>query len=361
MPKYVLKNNKTQYGGFLNFIPMNKITRPNVYGPVQTINLPIPLLSDSPTSLRISSPTFGSDIILTGTPVQLNNIINLAKDLKKPAPKTVDTYQPVSISMLDNPPLDSTQIQNQTNNLFMSYMPQNISNGWSMGKISGSQNGLIYKNLNQLKYFSGAGILFVERTYNNGTKQEPTILLFGSSNGQVYQETGGSIDPTDFNGSSTLQNAAIRETLEESSNYLEIKTVLDRSIGNKPMYIDITHNQTYYRCYVIGIDEQSFNVGSYIGNLDKLAKTQFLPDAWSEMSSVKRFYISDIKKALSQKQIDGTILCRDVNQVDCTIRGRTVQVIQAGLDTSIIETAINYVNPTREYTNAIGMRKLLVY
>ena len=358
MPRYVLKNDNKQHGGFLNFIPMNKIITSNTVGPVQTINLPIPLLSDSPTSLRISSPTYGSNnIILRGTPVQLNNIINLAKDLKKPIPSTTNTYQPVNISLLDNPP--TTQIQ--TNNLLTAYAPQNVSNGWTMGKISGSRNGLIYKNLNQLKYYSGAGILFVERTYNNRTRSEPTVLLFGSSNGQVYQETGGSIDSTDFNGASTLQNVAIRETLEESSNYLEIKTVLDRSIGNKPMHVDITHGQTYYRCYIIGIDEQSFNVGSYIGNLDKLAKTQFLPDAWSEMSSVKRFYLSDIKKALLQKQVDGTILCRDVNQVDCTIRGRTVQVIQAGLDASIIETAINYVNSAREYTNAFGMRKLLVY
>jgi hypothetical protein len=212
------------------------------------------------------------------------------------------------------------------------------------------------------KNHSGAGIILFEKSFNNGKKNEPTVLLF-NSNG-FYQDLGGSVELSGLNiRTDILQETAKREAFEESASYLEIKTNLNKIINNKQTYVDIPVNSPKYRCYAIGLNELTFIPGSFVGNLDKLKNTMNTPSTFLEMSEVRRFYLSDIKNCIaSTTGINSR--CNTVDGEMCTIRSRTVSILQEMLKkngTSIVENVLANTNITQEYTNVYGMKKLIIF
>lgn len=351
----------------LNAAPQSFITSAPRQFPL--LNVPVPLLSDSPTSLNIHTPQ--GNVQITGTESQFRNLLKRAEQLNKSAGKEENqTYKPVTREMLTDPPA------NEQDNYFVPDQNKSVDMGWNLislgmrgvqgtqgGPLGNSRPGISYRTKTDLKYYSGAGLLIFERNYNSVGKNGHTVLLFSSKG--VYQDFGGMIDSNDFRSSNSLQLTAKRETLEESANYIDIQFNLDRLIGNVPMYVDVPHNTTNYRCYAIGLDEDAFNIGSFVGNVDKIQKTPYLPDAWKEINGAQRFYLSDLVKCIGS--INGAnVKCKDINGTEHQIRARTVECLKKmlasyGTGKSIAERAIGYVNLAREYSNALGMRKLMIY
>jgi len=105
--------------------------------------------------------------------------------------------------------------------------------------------------------YSGSGILVID-TFNN----IPCVILFTKNNNKA-NDLGGSVDKKDKNDPDYIEKTAIREAREESCNVIQIRSV---QILKQLPFIDIPHNTTYYRCYILYL-RHPFPSQAYYHNL----------------------------------------------------------------------------------------------
>jgi hypothetical protein len=297
------------------------------FSPTNPIRIPgspqlgIPVYSDSISSFSMLSPSSNympnRNIFNT---IQINNLLDYANTLKKTKPN----YNPISMNTLNHSGVDNVILTN-------------------FGKSTGNHS------------FTGAGVILFERNKN---PDQHCVILF-ESNGS-YQDLGGSISPDDYRSGLPVSTAAKREAMEETATYLEVRMNLNRVVNNTNIFAEIHVNKPSYRCYAIGLEENAFNFGSYIGNLQKLNLNPYTPPHLIETTQARRFYLKDIEKCLTNSSFQ----CNDTNGQIQNIRERTVlclkEMVKNGKN-SIANIVVNYISRAQEYKRADGFSKLVIY
>jgi hypothetical protein len=112
-----------------------------------------------------------------------------------------------------------------------------------------------------MKIYSGAGILPI--TIINKNYYFITFKLLNN----LLSDAGGKKENND-----EVIKTACRELFEESAGLIK----LDKNIiKNKSIHLDISYKDTYYRCYIIFID--NIDIKTYNDNIKKINKFKYNP------------------------------------------------------------------------------------
>lgn len=205
---------------------------------------------------------------------------------------------------------------------------QSIASGWSIMQVGGANRYLLVSNINSIiKYYSGAGIMLLERLYKSQTngREEPSVILFRSTLTGEYEELGGSIDASDFAGENTLLRTAKREAKEESCNLFNLDRVdISSMYGGINRNIDREVDREIYRCYAVCLAENQGNdqwKRMYDYNRVKINATP-AHNSWKETNDMRRFFLSDLMSCISMGT-RGSITIADAEGIVRTIVGRT--------------------------------------
>lgn len=160
--------------------------------------------------------------------------------------------------------------------------------------------------------FGGSGIFLLD-FYKN----IPHVILFHSSYSNVYHDLGGRIEcRLKHSHQNCLIETAIRETLEESRNFIYVQNI---NTIRKLQYVDVKKKQKYFRSYILQL-AKPFSETKYLHNVHVLDKTN-LPFCWKETDHVSRFSLIDL---LNMK--NG--VCYDIHGKLCVIHPRTISIIR---------------------------------
>jgi hypothetical protein len=209
----------------------------------------------------------------------------------------------------------------------------------------------IPKNVNsKINEFSRSAIIIMEASFHNSIRNEPCILLFKNSKWNKFTDTGGhierkniSIDSIDVNN--ILIENAIREVREETLNTLLLKKDnIKIMIENQPMYIDFYNKQKrkFSRTYFVCIPTNCYCEGTYFYNKNLLKNTKEI--CWRETNDVTRFYISDLKKCLTNYNLNTQkdLICPDVNGRDYVIYSQTAMILLMASRKNILNIVLNH-------------------
>lgn len=128
---------------------------------------------------------------------------------------------------------------------------------------------------------NNAGVMLIERyCTNNDGRIEPALILFEQR--RTYSDGGGCQKPIDNN----TRDTATRELLEESCNLFRIN----------PDILNQKHSvlNENYTCYFVGINNE-IKTEYFDKNLQIIKQTN-APRDWREINSIRKFYVSDVKK-----------------------------------------------------------------
>lgn len=196
---------------------------------------------------------------------------------------------------------------------------------------SNQTSGAIYIDENTLKRYSGSGILLFE-LYNN----RPTIILFKSSERDVYEDLGGGLDYDDLIMKNPLKSAAIREAFEESRGLINItdpkyiKYYVDGNFGSK-----------HYRSYLLRINSNSL-IDNYYNNKKIIDNNKKIKHTMKETTDISRFYIDDLIKDGILESVTGlNFTAFDINHKTKKIYTRTVDIIKLAIKDDIIKNVID--------------------
>lgn len=157
---------------------------------------------------------------------------------------------------------------------------------------------------------TGAGI-FIVQNYKN----KNVVVLFGK-NHKDYNEPGGIIDPGE-----TPEEAACRETREETANLIKIKPHQLKKIGTPIRH----HNYLSYIIYI-----KNLSLKDYYHNINLLQRkcNRRKHHHWMETDTAKRIDLDVfIKYVLADKNI-----IPDINGKMIPVRNRTIGIIKKGLN-----------------------------
>ena len=163
------------------------------------------------------------------------------------------------------------------------------------------------------KVFSGSGTLILEN-YKNNNNIIPSIVLCKDIRG-FFSDFGGHYEKKHNN----IFKTAISETREESANLINLK----KNTIEKQEYIDIKHENTFYRSFIIkinGISRKYFRKNLHI------IKENNAEDHWLEMSDITHVPIKNIIKMVENKKE----FCNDIYGNKIKIRNRTIDIIKCG-------------------------------
>ena len=327
------KNNKK--GGFLSSsyspsatIVHNIALNMSIDDPLNTIIIPTYNIDSyySPYTDPLSSITMltpDRTTTIRGTQPQLKNFLDYVGELNKI--KKNPQYTPVTMALL-NRSIDDIPLVNYG--------------------VSGIKHS-----------FTGAGVLLFER---NTDPDKCCVILFKCAG--LYQDLGGSISPNDYITGLPVSTTAKREAMEETGNYLQIEINLNRVVNNTNIFAEVPVNNPNYRCYAIGLEENAFNMGSFIGNLQKLKLNPYTPKHLIEMDEAQKFYLKDIQTCL-QTNSSYPVHCLDATGKSQQIKERTVLILRElmkgyGTNKSVAEIVTNYTNRHQEYKRIDGFAKL---
>lgn len=127
-----------------------------------------------------------------------------------------------------------------------------------------------------MKNYSGAGVLPIYIL-----NKIPYIVTFTSSKG-IITDAGGKKEYND-----SIIYTASRELFEESAGLIKIN---EDDLTNNSIYIDLKHNDKYYRSYFIIID--NIDIEYYDDNLKKFKKFKFNP--FTETHGIKLMRLDNI-------------------------------------------------------------------
>lgn len=302
------------------YIPQSEI-------PFKVISYPPVVLSKTPSAkltIKIPSPDPQASINIQ-TPAGTYNISSSVEKVKT----FLETLAKIKADEESN---TATEI----NQVYSPLIPTvggniNSTDKWSYGKLPSGQEGLIYNDGRTTKYFSGAGGLFFEKYFNNGTRIEPTVVLVISTKRHDCEDAGGTVDKSDFQNELTLANTAKREINEETLNLFNVNKL---NLDDKKLYVDVLHNNSYYRCYALCLDPNVVNKEWFEMNKSIIlenAKKLAVPYTWKEVNDMTRFYISDLVNELN-KNISGQFKCKDVYGTEHLVRDRTKEALKLMLD-----------------------------
>jgi len=320
------------------------------------------LNSVSPVSSYYTSPYY--------TPI--NPIQNIAPDYLSATSSYIPTTPiriPLSprIGVSQYVPYSDTSYdfsQWQMNNLLSSVSSNIRSNKQNNQYIPVSMDSLNHRGVDNVTLiktgsynntFTGAGVLLFER---NNDPNKRTVILF-ESNGS-YQDLGGSIDPSDYQTGVPVSTAAKRESFEETASYLEIRMNLNRVVNNINIFAEIPANRPSYRCYAVGLEENAFNFGKFMGNLQKLNLDPYAPPQFKEINQARRFYLKDIQNCINSNSFQ----CPDTTGTTQYIRERSMECLRElmrGGKNSVADTVTNYPSRHQEYVRSDGFSKLVIY
>lgn len=153
------------------------------------------------------------------------------------------------------------------------------------------------------KIYSGSGILLLD-SYG--------IILFRNVFTGVYYDLGGTCDANE-----DIETTAIRECFEESRGLINITLEILRTL----YFIDIKHNNTYYRCYILKC-KQPIEFDDYKHNITMTDKMK-LPKCWYETNNITHFDFKNIQYCFTKKQV-----CQDHESKYRKIGTRTLNVIK---------------------------------
>jgi hypothetical protein len=252
----------------------------------------------------------------------------------------------------------------QMNNLLSSVSSNIVSKKQSY--IPLSMDSLNHRNIDNISLitngktgnnsFTGAGIMLFER---NNDPDKKCVILFESHG--VYQDLGGSIIQDDYRTGFPVSTCAKREAFEETAGYLEIRMNLNRVVNNTNIFAEIPANNPNYRSYAIGLEENAFNFGQYIGNVDKINRDIYALPQFKEISQARRFYLKNIEKCINNNSFQ----CEDTQGQMHHIRERSMlclRELMKGGRNSVANIVTDYsVSRHQQYVNVSGFSKLIIF
>lgn len=239
---------------------------------------------------------------------------------------------------------EMTNLAKETGTALSDDLPSHLSDTdaesgkWYMTRNNTNSSNILVNetSYNSKKYFTGAGVIVIE-TDSAGQN----VILFADKNNNMFQDAGGSIESGDFDGANTLLNTAKRELAEESCNSFNLST----STVN---YVDLDR----YRCYIVVINKNKFTKANYNSNRDKIFASS-LPSSWKETNAANTFSVTAIRNTINSNSISNSNLnCQDTTGASKIIRGRTIGVLRALLNSDKYNAIIGNVKTTNVRTNA---------
>lgn len=209
---------------------------------------------------------------------------------------------------------------------------------WSVGKTVTGQDAFIYNDGLTPKYYTGAGILLLER---NG--MSPNVVLFNSRG--LYQDCGGTIIPSDFDGEMSLQKTAKREVREETANLINVNIDLNN-------YVDASVNNTLYRGHVIALNDR-VDINQYINNLNILRANR-APAEWFETNDMQKFNLQTLLNYVQVTPHNNHASIADINGVYRNVHGRTISIIRELYNQNKIVAATSNFRNANYVTNNAG-------
>lgn len=166
--------------------------------------------------------------------------------------------------------------------------------------------------------YGSADLILVEEYNNHRGRIEPAVILFRDDN--THTRSGRNVGPTYKNGGgkydskkdSTMEDCAVRELMEESSNLFRINS---KFLENAESYV---HYQTHQAFAIRVSSNRGIKSDWYSYNIELLKKNN-APHDWIETSDMKRFFISDFTNDLLTGPLDANE-CITVNDAQGTPR-----------------------------------------
>jgi hypothetical protein len=158
-----------------------------------------------------------------------------------------------------------------------------------------------------VKKFTGAGICIIDNCASS-----PNFVLFRNVYNGNYYELGGTIDKNE-----NIKITAIREALEESRGLINV----NMETLNKLKWIDIKHNSTYYRCFILCVENEILS-DDYFNNV-KITNKLKLDKFWYETDNITKFSLNNIHNCFNEKQV-----CQDNDNKFKKISNRTINFIK---------------------------------
>lgn len=229
-------------------------------------------------------------------------------------------------------------------NKYLKYKKKYVS---LKGTQMGGANIAINESSTNKKY-TGAGMLLLEKYDNGKGRNELAIILFAGSklpmgSDFLYSDLGGHIDDKDVTCVTNVTNqpsdvkmnnavnitkaASVRETLEESRG-----TIMIRSLSDDTVFIDVTHKNQVYRCYILCLQPDIIHSDDYDNNR-RILDAVDVHHTMKETHGMARFYLSDIMANL------GNNVAKDVNGEEKHIYDRTVNVIKHAANKNLFQEA----------------------
>jgi len=243
---------------------------------------------------------------------------------------------------------------------------QQVQN-WAFVPNPFNQTKVLLAHPSLQKPFSGSGVIFFERNYQNGGKVEPSVILVRTTRG-TFEDFGGEMSNTLPPSADTIKHNARKEVFEESQALFAIQNMdLDRRMANGEQLfndmIDIQSNATY-RCYYValsGTEQYPLNQLYASNKAIILTKIPNLKNDWRETIELKRFFLSSIRTAVNSTP-HGGLICNDVNGIASTIRDRTANSLRALLrNDQLLQTVfanpvpVNYTKDNSVYSQTYGL------
>lgn len=178
----------------------------------------------------------------------------------------------------------------------------------------------LYPRYNGLRTFlnkdltMGAGVIILEKQLNETNLSNMHIYLYTGRNGEV-QELGGYSQIYEINTAAT----AIRESQEESANYLQITSTAFNFHVKFPKY----------KCFILDVEPSFFNLNNQTTNLRNIQNDTAATSEFKEMTGCTRYTFTN---ALALPNL----------------RKRTRDVI----NTIVSEQATIFANPAKRLTYA---------
>ena len=178
----------------------------------------------------------------------------------------------------------------------------------------------------ELNKYLRCSLIILESFYENAKQRsEPAIILFRNSKWERYTDIGGKMEEVDIinkNLDDSLKNAAIRESIEESENTINL------SPRDLDLFINFYDEKSkkYHRIYAVCVQGGIYDKTRYFENR-KIINQRTKEYIWRETNDVTRFYVSDLKKKFESHDLKHDFACLDADGKSCILYNRTVKYI----------------------------------
>lgn len=210
-------------------------------------------------------------------------------------------------------------------------------------------SGVLYKHKNG-KIYNGAGVILIEnyiqndKNTKNYKKQGLAVVLFRDKSTKLYADLGGQIEQSFTTHPHPLAKTAMEEAYEESRHLIKFTDTghIGKQINSKDIYVENKdqQNNTYYRCYFVGVNNGIIKKADYMNNADIIDKDISMPPTHKETDMITRVFFNDLVR-FDIMNARGDMQCVDVYDNPITIFGRTKACIRLALQQNVISDIFN--------------------